>query len=87
MHQKKVCRQHGETLAQCRCPAPAKAITYVMCNDTCPKNAVNQVREADLLEGIRTRAQAYADPYNGSPEWEVFKEILDLVTLAIQRGR
>lgn len=86
MHQKRVCRQHGEVLSQCRCPSPSKATTYVMCDDRCPKNTVNQVEpQADLLEEIRSRAATYADPYNGSDEWEIFKEIEELASLAKQR--
>lgn len=87
MHQKKVCRQHGEVLAQCRCPAPTKAATYVMCDDRCPKNVIHQVDEGDLLGEIRRRAQAYADPYSGSDDWAVFQEIVDLADAATARWK
>lgn len=42
MHQKKACRVHKVVVAQCRCPAPNKAVTYVACDDRCPKNQEGQ---------------------------------------------
>lgn len=79
MHQKQVCAQHGHVLAQCRCPAPDKAVTRVPCDSGCP--SYGQFHE-DTLEEIIFEASSYADPYNGSEEWETFARIVALAEKA-----
>lgn len=82
MHEKRVCAQHGHTLMQCRCPAPDKTVTRIPCDSGCPDYGQPVQFHDDTLDEIIFEASSWADPYNGSDEWETFQRIVTLAEKA-----
>lgn len=58
MSQRKVCRLHGHTVMQCRCPCPDREIP-MDCNDWCPDYGKPPQDETDEHpDGLRQGVEA-----------------------------